>query len=198
MRTFETRLLPSCILLTIFAVGMLGVLPIAHAAPVPYSTFLLGVTESPPNASPAVGDAEVDIDAVAHLMHVHVDFSGLLAPNTASHIHATTAAPGVGTAGVATTTPTFTGFPGGTTSGTYDHIFDTSLTSSFNASFVTANGGTAAGAEAALFAAIAAGKAYVNVHSSVFPGGEIRGFLAPGTATPTSKSTWGRIKTLYR
>jgi MYXO-CTERM domain-containing protein len=36
-----------------------------------------------------------------------------------------------------------------------------------------------ANAETALLNGIAAGEAYLNVHSSVFPGGEIRGYLQP-------------------
>jgi hypothetical protein len=51
------------------------------------------------------------------------------------------------------------------------------LSSSYNPSYVTNNGGTPATAFAALRAAISAGKAYLNIHSSMFPGGEIRGFL---------------------
>jgi hypothetical protein len=96
---------------------------------------------------------------------------------TASHIHAATAVAGSGTAGVATTTPTFPGFPSGITAGTYDQTFNMLLSSSYNASYVTANGGTPASAFAALKAAIDAGKAYYNIHSTLFMGGEIRGFL---------------------
>jgi hypothetical protein len=51
------------------------------------------------------------------------------------------------------------------------------LASSYNPSFVTNNGGTPASAWAALRAGISAGKAYLNIHSTTFPGGEIRGFL---------------------
>jgi hypothetical protein len=51
------------------------------------------------------------------------------------------------------------------------------LASSYNPSYVTNNGGTTASAFAALRAAITAGKAYLNIHSTMFPGGEIRGFL---------------------
>jgi hypothetical protein len=112
-------------------------------------------------------------------MHVHVDFSGLTGPTTASHIHAATASPGTGTAGVATTTPYFTGFPIGVTSGTYDNVLDMTSSSSYNPSYITANGGSTASAEAALFAALAADKAYLNIHTQTFPGGEIRGFLTP-------------------
>jgi len=59
------------------------------------------------------------------------------------------------------------------------NIFDTTLASNYNPTFITANGGTPASAEAALFSAIATGKAYLNIHSTAFGGGEIRGFLVP-------------------
>jgi hypothetical protein len=45
---------------------------------------------------------------------------------------------------------------------------------------LAAGQGIAAGDFAELVRAIRAGKAYVNVHSSVFPGGEIRGQLDRG------------------
>jgi len=86
-------------------------------------------------------------------------------------------------AGVATTTPTFAGFPLGVTSGSYDNTLDMTLSSSYNPSFVTAHGGIA-GAEAFLFAGIAAGQAYLNIHSQTFPGGEIRGQLTVDAPEP--------------
>jgi hypothetical protein len=185
------------LLLAVLATAVVLAAPSAHAAVVSYSANLSGPNESPPNASAGLGLAQVDIDAVAHTMHIHVDFQGLTGTTTASHIHAATAVAGTGTAGVATTTPSFSGFPLGVTSGTFDATLDMTLASSYNPSYVTNNGGTTASAEAALFQAIADGKAYLNIHSSSFGGGEIRGFLVPGT-TPVSPGTWGRVKSLYR
>jgi hypothetical protein len=78
---------------------------------------------------------------------------------------------------VATQTPTFGGFPLGVTSGTYDMTFDLTDPITYNPAFVAANGGTVEGAEAALLAGLAAGEAYLNIHTTVVPGGEIRGFL---------------------
>ena len=144
-----------------------------------YIANLDGPSESPPNASPGTGFALVDFDNIGHTLFVHVNFSGLVAGNTAAHIHSATAVPFTGTTGVATTVPTFTGFPSGVTSGTYDHTFDLTLASSWNPAFITAHGGSEASAEAFLGVSLAAGTAYVNIHSPVFPGGEIRGFFVP-------------------
>jgi len=149
----------------------------ASATILNYDAFLSGPNESPANASPGTGFATVDYDNVLHLLHLHVTFSGLTGTTTASHIHAATLTPFAGTAGVATTTPTFAGFPLGVTSGTYDNTLNLTLASSYNPSYVTANGGTTSSAELALTSAIANGQAYLNIHSSTFGGGEIRGFL---------------------
>jgi hypothetical protein len=149
----------------------------AQAAVNIYTATLSGANESPPNASPGTGTATVTIDTAANTMLVSVTFSGLLGTTTASHIHAPTVDPLTGTAGVATTTPTFTDFPLGVTSGNYSHLFDLLTASSYNPSYVTANGGTIEGARTALLTALATGHAYLNIHTLVVPAGEIRGFL---------------------
>jgi hypothetical protein len=149
-----------------------------------FTAILDGPSESPPNASPGTGTATVVLDPIAHTMHVQASFSGLLGTTTAAHIHGPTSAPFTGTAGVATTTPSFVGFPLGVTSGSMDELYDMTQASSYRAGFITANGGTPASAEAALFAAIMEGKAYFNIHTSVFGGGEIRGFLVQAVPEP--------------
>ncbi len=159
-----------------------GMVQRAQAANVTYIATLTGAAELPPNASPATGNAIVDLDVAAHTMRVRVAFSGLLGMTSAAHIHAPTAVPGSGNTGVATTVPTFAGFPLGVTSGSYDNTLDLTQPVSYNPPFLAASGGTVASAEAALAASIAAGTAYLNVHSNLFPGGEIRGFLG---AAPT-------------
>ncbi len=162
--------------------------PLAEAAR--YTTILSGANENPANGSPGTGTAFVDLDTATHVLRVNAAFSALTGTTTASHIHCCVAAPGNG--GVATQTPTFVGFPLGVTSGTYDQSFDTTLPGTWNAAFITANGGTPAGAEAALAAGLAAGQAYLNIHSTTFPGGEIRGFLAlaADTSAIPALSTW--------
>ena len=156
-----------------------------EAAPLTYQAILspevTGATGS--------GTARAVIDAMAHTMRVVVDFAGLSGNVTVAHIHGPTSTAFTGTASVATTTPTFPGFPSAVTSGSYDQMFDMTLTSSYRAGFITSNGGTTAGAETALFTAIADGKAYFNIHSSSFPGGEIRGFFVPSAVPEIDPAT---------
>ena len=176
----------SLFILAVLVIVMMGATTISKADPVVFLATLTGPAESPPNASPGTGFATVTYDSVAHTLHVQVTFSGLTAGTTASHIHSATAIPGTGTAGVATTTPTFAGFPLGVTSGSYDNTLDMTLASSYNPAFVTANGGTPASAEAALASSLFNGTAYLNIHTTNFPGGEIRGFLVQAVPEPTT------------
>lgn len=131
----------------------------ADADTITFVANLTGSLEVPPTASSATGSAVVTIDTILNTMQVNVTFSGLSSGTTASHIHCCLASPfltGV-SVGVATAVPTFTGFPLGVTSGAYSHLFDLTLASSYNPAFVTAEGGTVAGADAALVAGIKAG-----------------------------------------
>lgn len=152
--------------------------PLIGASPMTFSAVLNGASEQPPNASPGAGFATVIFDIDAHTMRVSANFSGLVGTTTAAHIHCCTALAGAGTAGVATTTPNFPGFPLGVSSGAYDNLFDMTLASSYNPSFVNnLGGGNIATAEAILLQSMLDGKTYFNIHTSAFPGGEIRGFL---------------------
>lgn len=144
-----------------------------------YTATLSGPAEAPPNSSPGIGSATVTVDYDLLTMRVQTSFSGLLGNVSVAHIHCCTAAALTGTVGVATPTPSFPGFPSGVTAGSYDRTFDLTLASSYNPAFVTANGGTVSGALNTLGLGLDAGKAYFNVHSSLYPGGEIRGFLQP-------------------
>ncbi len=147
----------------------------AQAGVIRYTTTLSGANEVPANASTATGFATVDYDDALNTLLVHVEWSGLTTPATAGHIHCCT--PPGANVGVAI------GFSGlaNALSGVYDRLFDLSLAATYSGGFLTASGGTAAGAQAALAAGLAAPdhRAYVNIHNQRFPGGEIRGALVP-------------------
>jgi hypothetical protein len=172
---------------TILALVALGALaaPQAEAAVIHY-TSVLG-----PEVALATGTGLVDLylNDVAHTLQVSASFSGLSGNTTVAHIHCCTALPGTGTAAVAVTPGTLPGFPVGVMAGTYAVTLDLTLTGTYTAAFLTASGGTAAGAEAALAANLALGRAYFNVHTSTFPGGEIRGF--PKVPEPMTMSLLG-------
>jgi hypothetical protein len=165
----------------VVAAAFILAISVASATPITFVATLLGSTEIPPTGSPGIGHAVVEIDPTAHLLDVTITFSGLLSGTTASHIHCCIVQPG--NAGVATTTPTFPGFPLGVTSGSYHQVFNTSLASTWNPAFVALNGGSIAATEAAFFAGMIAGQTYLNIHTTMFPGGELRGILIPEPAT---------------
>lgn len=148
------------------------------AGPVEAATYfkatLLGANENPPIVSPGSGTAFLTLDG--DLLTINITFQDLLGTTVASHIHCCATEPT--NAGVATPVPTFPGFPLGVTSGSYLQTFDLTLLSSYNPAFVTNNGGTALSARNAFVAGLTSNKAYLNVHTTSFPPGEIRGQLA--------------------
>lgn len=169
----------------IAALGLLGAAS-AQADTLIYNVTLSGANESPPVASFGTGFGIVTLDTTSFTMRVQSIFAGLTGTTTVAHIHCCTAVPGAGNVGVATPTPTFPGFPAGVTSGTYDVTFNMLDTASWNAAYITNNGGTVNSAFNALAAGMAGGSAYLNIHSSFAPGGEIRGFLVAQIPEPST------------
>jgi hypothetical protein len=147
----------------------------AQADPILFSAVLTGAAEAEPTGSPGLGFALVSYDPTQHMMGVLAGFQGLTSPTAAAHIHCCIDPPG--TAGVATPVPTFPGFPSGVTTGFYTQSFNLTDASSYNPAFLTANGGNPVAAELSLTQGLASGRAYFNIHTALFPTGEIRGFL---------------------
>jgi hypothetical protein len=75
--------------------------------------------------------------------------------------------------------PAFPGFPLGVTSGTLSQTYNLLDAAFYNMPFLTASGGTAADAEAALITGLLGEQTYFNIHTVNFGGGEIRGVLTP-------------------
>jgi hypothetical protein len=178
-----------CILALIFVT--IAAPTVVRADAITYDAVLNGASESPAITSPGIGLAILTINTVAQTIEVNVTFSGLVSPNTSTFIHCCTATPEDGNAVVASTVPTLPEFPSGSTSGSYDQVFDLTAASIYNPAFVTAQG-SVANAETALLTGLADGEAYLNIHSKVYPGGEIRGFFLPvaAVATPEPSSLW--------
>ena len=177
--------LPSLVL----AAALLVAAPLARAALIHFHVNLAGANEVPATPSLGTGVADLDLDTTAQTLAGHIVFSGLTGTTTAAHIHCCLASPflsGVNV-GVATLVPAFPGFPLMVTSGVDDFILDLTLASSYNnPSFLNAHGGTVASEEAAFIAGLLNNETYLNIHTNVFPGGEIRGFVAVPEPTTTS------------
>ncbi len=156
-----------------------ALLPTHALAALIFTTILSGSNEVPPNGSPGVGTTDVTLQDDMFTLDVLTTFSGLTSPAIAAHLHC--CAP----AGVNTPVRLpLSGFPA-FTSGTYSHTFNltTDLTGISTAAFITA---------------LESGRVYANIHTSVFPGGEIRGQLAvavpePSTSTLIASSTPGML-----
>lgn len=158
-------------------------LPVAaHTAA--YTAQLLGTSESPSNNSAGTGSATVTLDEHSLTMRVQASFAGLGGSATMAHIHCCTTLPNTGNAGVALM---FSDFPTGNTAGTYDRTFDMSQLSNWTGSFVSAHGDTVSSAFAALGQTLGHGTAYFNLHTSAFPGGELRGNFATAVPEPQTK-----------
>src|SRR5215471_786109 len=173
-----------CASLLLGFIGACVLVPASHAQNLLFIARLVGSNEVPPTGSAGTGAGVVVINTVANTMSVGVNFSGLGSGTTASHIHCCLDFPfqANNNVMVATTTPTFPGFPLGVTAGNYAMTFNLLNPGSYNPAFITSAfnpSGTVAGADAALVSGIAAGETYLNIHTTNFPGGEIRGFLIP-------------------
>lgn len=110
--------------------------------------------------STATGFATLDLDTVAMTLAIDLSFTGLSTPDTNAHIHC--CAP-LGSSAPVVLPFLPAGFPTGVTSGTFSTTF-TGLTP-------------------ALVADILSGLSYINIHTSTFPGGEIRGQIVTEPAT---------------
>ena len=150
------------------ALAALLLVPSAAYSATGFSTTLSGASEVPPNASTGSGTAVVILNDAQTQLSYTVNYTGLVAGVTASHIHK--AAIGVNGSVIFGFTP-----PLGTTSGSFGGVI----------AVTPAN-----------VADLVGGLYYVNIHSTTYPGGELRGQLA-GDATPSQRGTWGRIKALY-
>jgi hypothetical protein len=122
-----------------------------------YTVFLDGAQDSVP--TPATGEALLTLDDVADTLFVDLTYSGLTTPATNAHIHCC-APPGVAAPVVIPFVPA--GFVTGLTSGQFVATF--ALTP-------------------LLVGDIKSGLSYINIHTTDFPAGEIRGQIVPEPGT---------------
>lgn len=168
-----------------FAASALALAPAAQGADI-YRAVASGPAESPPNGSPGSSVSTFEIDGL--LMRAEVPFRDLLGTTIDAHIHCCTTEAFTGVAPVAVP---LAGFPLQVTAGTYSNTLDLGDPAVYDPAFLASFGGTPEAASSALFDAIAANEAYVNIHTSEYPNGEIRGFLV--AAPIPEPATWGML-----
>jgi hypothetical protein len=143
------------------------------AATLTYVATLDGPSENPSNPSLGTGTATLVIDTTANTATLSVTFGGLSSTTNGAHIHCCVAPPqnvGIAIGSV--------NLPLGVPQGSFTDNYDLLSSGTYNATFLTNNGGNASGAMSALLAGLAGGQAYFNIHTVASPGGEIRGFFA--------------------
>jgi hypothetical protein len=134
------------------------------------------------SASGTTGMALVSMDLDLITMRVESNFTGLMGGTVGTQIHCCKAAAGSGAAMGAMAGTGLAGFPLGLSSGSFDITDDLADGATYSTPFVTASGGMVVDGLNALINGAEAGKVYLNISSSAFPGGEIRGFLVEQTA----------------
>lgn len=159
--------------------------PAAQGADV-YRAVSSGPAESPPNGSPGSSVATFEIDGT--LLRAEVPFRDLLAGTTVAHIHCCTTE---AFTGVAPPAVTLLDFPMMVTAGDYSHTFDLGDPAVYEPAFLASFGGTPAAASAALLDAMNGNQAYLNIHTTEYPNGEIRGFVV--AAPIPEPATWGML-----
>ena len=157
------------------AASIAFVLPLcANAATVTYSFNLDGSQEVPPVGSPAAGSAQITIDDIADSISFAVVAFNLLGSPAAAHIH-------LGPAGVSG--PVF--FDLGAAADFASPVTIGLIVIPSSLAFAGADKALSLGLGALINAA--PWEFYVNIHTSSFPGGELRGQLAP---VPVPAAVW--------
>ncbi len=148
------------------AVAFVTLAPPANAQVSIFQAFLIGANEVPPNSSGAFGISVFVYNFNSNSFEISTGFAGLSAPPVAGHIHR-------GEAG---------------TNGPVIFNFSSFLPDGSSGSTIPTNGTLSASDEIELYA----GNLYVNLHTPLYPAGEIRGQLifagggmpGPGTVVP--------------
>jgi FlaG/FlaF family flagellin (archaellin) len=172
--TVGLRRIVACVMVAL-VVGLAGALHVSTAGAAAMtmnkvSARLSGADETPPNSSAATGSFQGTIASNDKAISYRLTFSKLSTRVTMAHIH-------VGAKGTAG--PVVVWFCGGGGRPACPANGGT-LTGTVTASRVVAGGDIKKGDIAGLIKAIQAGNTYVNVHSTKYPAGEIRGQIEAG------------------
>lgn len=155
------------LIIPLIAVGFVALQQASLAATENFTVSLDGLQDGG-GLRTGTGSGTLTLDLTANtLTFNNIGWSGLSADSTASHIHGP-AAPGSPAGVLYPTSPTYTAVGPGIRSGT----FSGTLT-------LTANPNGTTWTIADQVTQLEGGQWYLNIHSTAFPGGEIRGQILP-------------------
>lgn len=156
-----------------------------------YHTVLSSLNQVPPQESSASGTGELTLASDDNSFSVVIDYAGLSSSIEGAHVHCCASASGNAPIAVAFSLPA-----GNPSTGVITGTYNLTLASTYTSDFLTLAGGTATAARTYFLNGLTSGLAYLNVHSTAFPAGEIRGQLpamaAGGVPEPSS---WAMIIT---
>jgi len=138
------------------ATGLIFTMPL-HAGVITTMVTLDGAQSG--TMSPGTGSASLSLDDVANTLWLDMTYSGLLAPTTNAHIHCC-ALPGQNAGVIIPFIPA--GFVTGATSGAFQATFNLTPVQ---------------------VAQVKSFRSYINVHTTQYPAGEIRGQITPEPGT---------------
>lgn len=123
------------------------------------------------------GWASIEFDLNTKDMLVRAGFTNMRGNSTGATLRGPTAEATTGTADAIL--PALVAFPTGAKTGTYEREYDMSLASNYAASFLNnpTNGGDVSTAFNSLITSLTAQKVYLNIHSTSYQNGELRGFF---------------------
>ncbi|MBX7043379.1 MAG: CHRD domain-containing protein [Ignavibacteria bacterium] len=139
----------------------------SYALIFPFNLSYSGLQEVPPNASPATGTIIGTYDNASKVLSFAINFSGMLGNTTAGHFH--------GPAPIGVNAPViigYAGFPTGVQAGVYANAFVLTPVQETH---------------------LLAGNVYSNLHTTQFPGGEIRTQMILDAPLPVELSSFTSV-----
>ena len=151
-----------------------------------FTATLSSLNEAPPQETTGTGTGILTLATDQLSFTIAESYNSLSSNAVAGHVHCCAAAGANAAVAIGFSVP-------GGTSGSFTQTYDLTQTSTFTAGFLGANGGTAASARLAFLTGLTGGLAYLNIHTIVFPTGEIRGQLRAATGAVPEPASWAMM-----
>lgn len=176
----------------IATITLAAVVAIPASATTVFTTQLGSLNQVPAQESSASGNGTLTLATDQNSFTILINYTSLSSAIQGAHVHCCVNAKGNAPVAVAFTLP-----DGNPEMGKITGTYDLTMASTYTPGFLSAYGGTAAGARTAFLNGLDSGLVYINVHSVVYPSGEIRGQLpaAGGVGAVPEPASWALMIT---